>query len=431
MTSNEGSISSSSTTIPKKVLVIGGSYSGLAAALNLLDLCQGRDCRFDVSLKSEAPEASEPAATKEKIPVQITIVDERDGYFHLIGAPLAFASEEYASSTWRKFADIPALRTPAIKYIQGSVTRVDCERKISTIKEVGSNNEIVQKYDYLVASSGLRRTSPSTPESLNKEEYLIEIEEHIAKTKIAGDGVVVIGGGAVGIEMASELKVMQPDLKVTLIHSRAKLLSSEPLPDEFCNRALELLHDAGVETIMGSRVTGTSQTQPKGSTTPSYTLTLADGRTVKAGYVINAISKYSPTTTYLPSPVLDKEGYVKVNSALSFLDDVPNAKYHFAAGDITLLPGIKRAGRAMHQGHYVGMNIYQRMLSDRLGTTPKFSEMMDLPPSMALAVGKNAVSYGGPQGVLSGNEIAKMFFEDDLGFAICWNYLKLGEVAKR
>lgn len=121
--------------------------------------------------------------------------------------------------------------------------------------------------------------------------------------------------GAVGIEMASELKVMQPDLKVTLIHSRAKLLSSEPLPDEFCNRALELLHDAGVETIMGSRVTGTSQTQPKGSTTPSYTLTLADGRTVKAGYVINAISKYSPTTTYLPSPVLDKEGYVKVNSA--------------------------------------------------------------------------------------------------------------------
>lgn len=71
----------------------------------------------------------------------------------------------------------------------------------------------------------------------------------------------------------------------------------------------------------------------------------------------------------------------------------------------------------MHQGHYVGMNIYQRMLSDRLGTTPKFSEMMDLPPSMALAVGKNAVSYGGPQGVLSGNEIAKMFFEDDLGFA--------------
>ena len=56
---------------PYKVLVIGGSYGGLAATLNLLDLCHGRPCRF--SGESESSE-------REKIPVQITIVDERDGY---------------------------------------------------------------------------------------------------------------------------------------------------------------------------------------------------------------------------------------------------------------------------------------------------------------------------------------------------------------
>ncbi|OJD11676.1 hypothetical protein AJ78_07601 [Emergomyces pasteurianus Ep9510] len=438
MPSNEKSVGSSSrtsSTITKNVLVIGGSYSGLAAALNLLDLCQGRSCRFADRLKAEASgtsdEPSEPEEAREPIPVHITIVDERDGYFHLIGTPLAFASEEYAASAWRKFADIPALQTPAINYIQGSVTHVDCERKISTIKIAGTNNEIAQKYDYLVASSGLRRTWPSAPESLSKEEYLTEIAEHVSKTKLAkDDGVVVIGGGAVGIEMAGELKLVQPDLKVTLIHSRSKLLSSEPLPDEFGDRALELLHDGGVETILGSRVLDTVPTQAKGITTPSYTLTLGDGRTVKAGYVINAISKYSPTTSYLPSTVLDKEGYVKVNSTLNFHDEVPNAQYHFAAGDLTLLSGIKRAGRALHHGHYVGMNIYQRMLSERFGTTPKFSEMMDIPPSMALAVGNGAVAYGGPQGVVSGPEMVKMFFEDDLGFGICWNYLKLGEAAK-
>ena len=32
--------------MPVKVLVIGGSYGGLAAALNLLDLCKGRTARF-------------------------------------------------------------------------------------------------------------------------------------------------------------------------------------------------------------------------------------------------------------------------------------------------------------------------------------------------------------------------------------------------
>ncbi|EER37011.1 conserved hypothetical protein [Histoplasma capsulatum H143] len=427
MPSNEGSIGSSSTTRPKDVLVVGGSYSGLAAALNLLDLCQGRSCRFAGALD---PEISEPAERRERVPIQITIVDERDGYFHLIGTPLAFASEEYALSAWRKFADIPALQTPAIKFIQGSVTRVDCERKISTIKETGTNKEISQKYDYLVASSGLRRTWPSAPQSLNKDNYLEEVGEHIAKIKMANGGVVVIGGGAVGIEMASELKEMHPDLRVTLIHSRAKLLSSEPLPDEFRDRALELLHETGVETILGSRVIRTTQTELNGAATPSYTLSLTDGRTIKAGYVINAISKYSPTTAYLPSSVLDKEGYVKVNSALNFTDEVPNAKYHFAAGDLALWSGIKRAGRAMHHGHYVGMNIYQQLLNERFGTKPKFSEMVHAPPSMAVAVGKNTVAYGAEKGVVSGEEIAKIFFEDDLGFGICWRYLKLGEAPK-
>lgn len=57
---------------PFKVLIVGGSYAGLAATLNLVDLCQGRKCRFNLEKNDMAPE--------HKVPVQITIVDERDGY---------------------------------------------------------------------------------------------------------------------------------------------------------------------------------------------------------------------------------------------------------------------------------------------------------------------------------------------------------------
>lgn len=57
---------------PFKVLIVGGSYAGLAATLNLVDLCQGRKCRFNLDEADKAPE--------HKVPVQITIVDERDGY---------------------------------------------------------------------------------------------------------------------------------------------------------------------------------------------------------------------------------------------------------------------------------------------------------------------------------------------------------------
>jgi hypothetical protein len=58
---------------PVKVLVIGGCYGGLATALNLLDLCHGRPARFS-GAQSPAQEL------RPTLPVDIKIVDERDGY---------------------------------------------------------------------------------------------------------------------------------------------------------------------------------------------------------------------------------------------------------------------------------------------------------------------------------------------------------------
>jgi hypothetical protein len=66
---------------PWKVLVVGGSYAGLAATTNLLDLCEARSPRFTLSATSEY----EP---KEKIDAEITIVDERDGYCKLRQCPM-------------------------------------------------------------------------------------------------------------------------------------------------------------------------------------------------------------------------------------------------------------------------------------------------------------------------------------------------------
>ncbi|PGH19360.1 hypothetical protein AJ80_04000 [Polytolypa hystricis UAMH7299] len=422
MPSNEGAGSSAPAVragAPYKVLIVGASYAGLAATANLLDLCHARQPRFGYGV---TPEDS----PKEKVPVQVTIVDERDGYYHLIGSPLAFASEEYAAKTWNNYADIPALQTPEVNRIQGSVTTVDCARKISTIRETGTNREIQESYDYLIASSGLRRSWPSAPQSLNKEDYLDEVRMQVKLTKNVDNGVIVIGGGAVGIEMAAELKVVHPETKVTLVHSRPKLMSSEPLPDEFRDVTLSLLHEVGVETVMGSRV---AQMQ-KIDGGRGMTLTLQNGTSLEAGHVINAVSKFTPTASYLPDVLVNKEGYVRIKPSLNFPDDVPNAQYHYAAGDIVEWSGIKRAGRAMHQGYYAAFNIHQRILNQVFGTTPKFLELEEVPPMMGIAVGKKAAAFGGEEGVLAGEDIMEAYFNDDLGFKICWNYMQLGEPAK-
>lgn len=94
-----------------------------------------------------------------------------------------------------KYADIPAMQTPGLNYIHGSVTAVDCERKAAIISDYTTGKKYEEKYDYLVASSGLRRVWPVVPQSLKREEYLTEAGNHIQAVKNAKEGVVVIGGG--------------------------------------------------------------------------------------------------------------------------------------------------------------------------------------------------------------------------------------------
>lgn len=69
MPSNEGLVPGSRVF---RVLIIGGSYGGLAAALALADLTRGRTARFNYNPDARAPQA--------RVPIQITVVDERDGY---------------------------------------------------------------------------------------------------------------------------------------------------------------------------------------------------------------------------------------------------------------------------------------------------------------------------------------------------------------
>jgi hypothetical protein len=57
---------------PKRVLVIGGSYAGLAACITLLDLCRGR-----TSTGIVPPDGLD---AKLKIRIEIKLIDERDAF---------------------------------------------------------------------------------------------------------------------------------------------------------------------------------------------------------------------------------------------------------------------------------------------------------------------------------------------------------------
>lgn len=404
-----------------RVFIAGGCYAGLSAALNLLDIGDGLSPRMAHETYTHHPDLP-------KVNFQITIADERDGYFHLIGSPLALADQTFAKKAWVKYSDIPALQHPNITVVQGTVASVDPAARTATVLDNATKLTATFEYDYFVCATGLRRVWPVVPQSLNRKQYLLEAEEHIYSVTNARHGVVVVGGGAVGIEMAAELKLVSPQTKVTLVHSRAKLLSSEDLSDECKDKALELLLECGVEVRMETRLAGTKQVEAAdGASSPQLEVDFTDGSRIAASQVIMAVSKSEPTTGYLPSSVLNEEGYVKIQPNLRFPEGTPNAEFHYCGGDAAQWSGIKRCGGAMHGGHYAACNIHETVREKLFGADykPQLKELVHYPSMIGLAVGKKAVASG-PDGTVFGEDVMQSYFRDDLGFDICWGYIGLG-----
>lgn len=231
-----------------------------------------------------------------------------------------------------KYEDIPALQVPYITVVQGSVRSLDSEGKIATVATHGVIEELQLGYDYLVAATGLRRAWPVVPQSLRRKQYLFEVEDHHRNVKAAKHGVVVVGRGvylnehqpqydilltdylgAVGIEMAAELKLIHPTTDVTLVHSRDKLLSAELLPEETKDKALELVREANVNVLISHRLE-TVEELNTGGQSGCFNLTFHNGHSMQASKVIMAVSKSIPTTTFLPQAALDEDGYVNVHS---------------------------------------------------------------------------------------------------------------------
>ncbi|KAJ6440806.1 pyridine nucleotide-disulfide oxidoreductase AMID-like [Purpureocillium lavendulum] len=410
-----------------KVFIAGGSYCGLSAAANLLDLGQGLSPRM-------AQEAYVHHPDLPRVNWDITIADERDGFcrrprmrsrLHLIGSPLALADSDYAKKAWVKFQDLAGLQDPQIKFVTGAVTSVDCEAKKATTVDNATKEATTHEYDYFIAATGLRRVWPVVPQSLTRKQYLLEVEEHIHGVTNAQHGVVVVGGGAVGIEMAAELKLVQPSVKVTLVHSRDKLLSSEGLSDECKDKALDLVREADVDVLMSHRVKTTNKVETLDGST-KYEIEFTNGHKMFASQVIMAVSKSVTTSSYLPSSALDEEGYVKIQTNLRFEPGTPNHEYHYCSGDLAKFTGIKRCGAAMHGGHYVAQNIHKSILKETCDKEPTFMEFrLEIPPMIGLAVGKKAVASG-PEGTVFGEDVMQSYFKHDLGFTICWDWIGLG-----
>ena len=87
------------------------------------------------------------------------------------------------------------MRSPSVKWIQGSVKQIEPEQRIATVTNAATQELHTERYDYLIVASGLRRVWPVVPQSLTRKTYMFETSEHIHAIKESADGLVVVGGG--------------------------------------------------------------------------------------------------------------------------------------------------------------------------------------------------------------------------------------------
>jgi len=211
-------------------------------------------------------------------------------------------------------------------------------------------------WDYLVVASGSKwEGAIDFPSS--KEEASTHIKSWRDKFEKAKH-IALVGGGAVGVELAGEIKDVYPDKKVTLILN-GKLLLNSTYPEKFRNAVAKTAAGRGVQLVLEDSVADL----PEGGGGVVDGITTVKGVVIPAD-LVTATRGWTPNTSFLANipDVLNERGQVKT---LPTFQSVA-APHIFALGDITDYKEQKQLAKIFTQVPIVSSNI----LSLLQGKTP-------------------------------------------------------------
>ncbi|KAJ7071559.1 hypothetical protein C8F01DRAFT_1111045 [Mycena amicta] len=99
----------------------------------------------------------------------------------------------------------------------------------------------------------------------------------------AASAVLVVGGGALGIQFATDIAAIHPEKRVTLLHSRARLLPR--FDTAMHTEILQELESSGVDVVLGERL-DLSTVPPDEEVSSSNVVCTTTGREIRADLVL-------------------------------------------------------------------------------------------------------------------------------------------------
>lgn len=159
-----------------------------------------------------------------------------------------------------------------VRWIQDRVVNVTKE----SVQLQGSDEQI--SYDFLVVATGskVEQGLPSRVNATEKFEGTQRLQQ-MQRGIEAAKKIVVVGGGAAGVEIATDAKSLYPEKQVILIHSRSALMHR--FGKGLQKAALEGMQALGGEVILEDRVV--EQDSEAG------TVTLKSGRVIECDFFVS------------------------------------------------------------------------------------------------------------------------------------------------
>eukprot|EP00095_Tigriopus_kingsejongensis_P009078 maker-scaffold742_size103727-snap-gene-0.21 protein:Tk09078 transcript:maker-scaffold742_size103727-snap-gene-0.21-mRNA-1 annotation:"hypothetical protein BRAFLDRAFT_206528" len=330
------------------VVVIGGGYGGATCAL---------------------------ALQKQGIPY--TLVDPKEYFHHNVGALRAAVDKDFIQRT-----AIPFRASFGDNFVQEKVTDIQFESHTLTLEGGRSLS-----FSHLVVATGSSGPFPGRTEARTLEDltnHYRALAEEIEKA----EAVVLVGGGAVGIEMAGEIRAKYTFKKITLIHSRDQLLSSATqgaMDDRTRESALTMLKNIDVDVILGDRVNYLDSLTL--GRTVTQTIQTEQGRSIPADLILDCTGLKSDLSLKpnFPGETWDEHNCLRVDPRTMAVEGFAQV---FAIGDCSNVPQEKMAAHAGDQGEVVVKNIVAHLKGDSPSEyKPRFEGMfVTIGPGAGVAI---------------------------------------------
>jgi len=303
----------------KNIVVLGGGYAGL---------------NFISKFKKNLPSTH-----------RIVLVDEQDFFYHKIGVLRAVGGENISDRVLVPYDKL--FSSPNIGIVvHASATEIKPHSVIISKPHSNFGSEI--PFEYLLIATGSAWTDPVNLHATSRKDAIELLAKQRSRVESAKD-IVIVGAGAVGIELSSEIKAAHPSINVHVIH-KDRLPLSNVYPDSFRQQIKTRLVKNGINLLLNETVDLT--TSEKSNTTLLSGKTLSSDITFftigakPQGDIIKTLdeSLYNPVTNS-----------IRVNPTLQ----LSNSSYPhiFAAGDVADTNEVKMAFKAGLHAPIVATNI--------------------------------------------------------------------------